>query len=140
MTSRRQENSSFQNFLLIVLAVIFPPIPVFILDNYCVWTKPMLITVLLTIFGHVPGIIFAIYYIVEYGKFNTSPRTGYVRLDEEESVPHTSNHVDHPPVSPPGSSSTSSPQHFLTPEHPPNYQDVVPPSDSKLSDNKVQQS
>ena len=94
----------------------------------------MLITVLLTIFGHIPGIIFAIYYIVEYGKLNTS-RTGYVRLDEEERVPQTSNHVDHPPVSPIASSSNQ----LLTPENPPNYQDVVPSSDSKLSDNKVQQ-
>ncbi|ODV80442.1 uncharacterized protein CANTADRAFT_29841, partial [Suhomyces tanzawaensis NRRL Y-17324] len=72
-----------QRVLLVIMAFVFPPLPVFILKEYHVFNKETLIVVLLTLLGHIPGIIFALWYsLVEFPKAN-GQRDGYVRIDEE---------------------------------------------------------
>lgn len=145
MSCRTNSNTTLQNLLLIGLAVVFPPVPVFLLDNYRVLTRPMLITVLLTLCGHVPGVIFAIYYVLDHESFKR--RLGYSRLDDEQAVPNETttahNHVDHPPLAPVGHY-TDEVSHINGGDEPPSYQDIGEGSshggDAKAhGDNKVQQ-
>lgn len=155
MANPSESSKTLQNILLIGLAIVFPPIPVFLLDNYRALTKPMLITVLLTVFGHIPGVIFAIYYIIEHEKFHSHhhhhhhERSQYSRLDDEQQIPETvpavHNHVDHPPLAPVGRYTDDEIDHSHHGE-PPKYQDITEggskgQSDSKavLGDHKVQQ-
>jgi uncharacterized membrane protein YqaE (UPF0057 family) len=48
----------------IILAVLLPPIGVFVEKERC--DKDLLINILLTILGYIPGIVHALYIILKY--------------------------------------------------------------------------
>lgn len=147
MPSQQTEDEEFPNrgqrFILCIAAIALPPLPVFLLSgpNYTVFTKEFLITLLLTVFGHLPGAIFALYFIfVVHPSRYRRANSDYISLprDEESRVHH-----DEDERSPLGISRVSQPdEHHESLLVPPKYEDIVtePPavSDSKSSDNKVQ--
>lgn len=140
----RQQNS-VQTLLLIVLACIFPPLPVIILNDYCVWNLLTLLVVLLTLCGHIPGIVYGVYFVATH-RGRLSRRDGYQLLDDRErDIP------DGPSAGPSsGPSSSSGPKqqpaqatsHYIPTSGDllPSYDDVQGSSSSaaKPTDNKVQ--
>ncbi|KAK6197046.1 uncharacterized protein RJT21DRAFT_58859 [Scheffersomyces amazonensis] len=152
-------NSHAERFLLILLAIVLPPLPIFIIKKYSIWNKEFLVSVLLTIFGHVPGAVFSIYYIlVEFPR--SSLQTGeYVRLpdDEERNITESTTNANptaNDPAAPSFGEASFPPDndaehHYEANEGssipPPSYDDVASastssyPVDSKQNlDNKVQ--
>ena len=78
-----------QNILLIVLSFIIPPVPIIMLSDNSIFTKECLISVILTLLGHIPGVLFSLYYIlIEYPKRATrhSGRDGYIRIEDEDEI------------------------------------------------------
>lgn len=76
--------------LLLIMAIVLPPLPVFLI-NKTVFTKEFLVSVLLTILGHIPGLLFSFYYIlIEHPKQT-------VRLDEEAALDHGHDHDNFTP-------------------------------------------
>lgn len=125
-------NAGLQKLLLIILAFIFPPLPVIVLNNYCVWNLSTLLVVLFTLCGHFPGIIYAVWFILT----KKQPRSGYQRLDDEQSVPSPNNN---------GSVTPSAPSSSANADEPPSYEEAHQGStnSAKLaaksaSDNKIQ--
>lgn len=152
--SGERENPNFsQKILLVIMGLFIPPLPVFLLTgpNYTILTKEFFVTVLLTFLGHIPGVLFAIYYVlVEYPKTLHDP--SYTRIDEESRprarvspTPANGGYTDEPNneievQAPAAGSSTSGPE---VEAPPPDYEEIVDPKqreiDSKrVGDNKVQ--
>ena len=144
-----------QNILLIVLSFIIPPVPIIMLSDNSIFTKECLISVILTLLGHIPGVLFSLYYIlIEYPKRATrrSGRDGYIRIeDEDETRPiHAtdSNQFAQDQQETQGSllnvpQNNESESLHPPPPPPPNYEDIVGASDSQrdsklAGDNKVQ--
>ncbi|EGV60767.1 hypothetical protein CANTEDRAFT_128376 [Yamadazyma tenuis ATCC 10573] len=139
--------STLQKSLLCLLAFFLPPAPVFMLQK-TIFTKEFLVSVLLTLMAHFPGLLFSLYFIIiEY------PRTGYVSADTENQRHHHHDGDDNQPSSHAAASySDFSPVPAGGAEGssnapPPTYDEVVPvehqlqhgEADSKRSgDNKVQ--
>lgn len=138
------------------MAFILPPLPIFLLTgpNYTVFTKEILISVILTLFGHVPGIIFSLYVI--FLQYNRS-RDGYDSIDGDALLgrqPATNNHVEshdsshhHHHDGTPQSIAPQVHQPYhddVAHEEPPHYTEVASGStkhntrDTKGVDNKVQ--
>lgn len=153
--------NSCQKILLVAMGLFVPPLPVFLLTepNFSIWTMEFWITVVLTILGHVPGVLFAIYFVLIGFDKAKAGREGYIVIDEErdleanpqpESVPEfvpESAPEDPVPASQPelAISKVEAPEPTESNEpEPPRYEDIVSPdqhyqSDSKQSgDNKVQ--
>lgn len=141
-----------QNILLIVLSFIIPPVPIIILSDNSIFTKECLISVILTLLGHVPGVLFSLYYIlIEYPKRANRRlgRNGYIRIEDEDEIrPVHASESNQLAQDQQESQRTllNIPQNdgseSLHPP-PPNYEDIVNASDghrdSKLAgDNKVQ--
>ncbi|CUM68225.1 uncharacterized protein PRCAT00005946001 [Priceomyces carsonii] len=143
------ELTGFQKVILTLLAFIFPPLPVFMLNNYVVFSKEMLLSVLLTILGHLPGVLYSIFYIfVEFPKQNRSTE-GYIQITDDEET-----NIRAAPRSTTGENSSPSESRLGTSnvesaplvqnsseDEPPNYEEIAGSSkpnvrDSK--DNKVQ--
>lgn len=152
-----------QRILLILLAFILPPLPIIMLSNNNVFTKECLISIILTLLGHVPGVLFSLYYIlIEYPKrlSRLYGRGGYIRIEErgdenDERAPSLGNggqplqqtngsqEILESLLEPLANSKNGSSNDEVDQSQPPNYEDVVGSSDghrdSKLSgDNKVQ--
>lgn len=141
-----------QNILLIVLSFIIPPVPIIMLSDNSIFTKECLISVILTLLGHIPGVLFSLYYIlIEYPKRITrrSGRDGYIRIEDEDEIRPNyatdSNQFAQEHQGTQGSLSNISQTNESESLHPPppNYEDIVGGSDgqrdSKLAgDNKVQ--
>ena len=53
-----------EQFILIIAGVILPPLAVFLAKRYSIWNKEFWITLFLTLLGHLPGLVFAIYWLV----------------------------------------------------------------------------
>lgn len=139
--------TDFQKLVLLVMGVILPPLPVFLLQGNTIFTMEFLVSVLLTVLGHLPGVLFAVYYIcVKYPQ--STREEGYIRIDDENQVgfqdtpsdePHSRQHfgiddVDH-------GKSDAKPE-SAGEQAPPDYDEIVgtsniaPLTDTK--DNKVQ--
>lgn len=125
-------NQGLQKLLLILLALIFPPLPVIVLNNYCVWNLSTLLVVLFTLCGHFPGIIYAIWFILT----KKQPRNGYQRLDDEQNVPTPVNGSE---------GHLSAPLNSSSADEPPTYEESRQGSTStptlatkSASDNKIQ--
>ncbi|EGW33643.1 uncharacterized protein SPAPADRAFT_50498 [Spathaspora passalidarum NRRL Y-27907] len=74
-----------EQFILIIAALVLPPLAIFLAKKYSIWNKEFLVSVLLTMFGHIPGAIFTLYYLW-YIEFPQSRQGGYNRLpDDDES-------------------------------------------------------
>ncbi|RLV93620.1 hypothetical protein JA1_002357 [Spathaspora sp. JA1] len=74
-----------EHFILIIAALVLPPLAIFLVKKYSIWNKEFLVSVLLTMFGHVPGAVFTLYYLLCV-EFPQSRDQGYNRLpDDEES-------------------------------------------------------
>ncbi|WEJ93959.1 hypothetical protein PSN45_001436 [Yamadazyma tenuis] len=85
--------STLQKSLLCLLAFFLPPAPVFMLQK-TIFTKEFLVSVLLTLMAHFPGLLFSLYFIIiEY------PRTGYVSADTENQRHHHHDGDDNQPSS-----------------------------------------
>lgn len=140
-----------QNVLLIILSLILPPLPIIMLSNNSIFTKECLISVILTLLGHIPGVFFSLYYIlIEYPKRFTrqSGRDGYIRIEDEDEIRPTQ--VSHSDQFSQDHQETQGSLLNISPDNesgslrppPPNYEDIVGSNgqrDSKLtSDNKVQ--
>ena len=130
-------------FILALMALILPPLPLFLMTapHYTLFTKEIFISVLLTLLGHVPGIIFSLYLIFTKDDIHD----GFARGDgAATSLLHddvaTHNHVDHPPTVPyqpyTDNAGGSSQPH----DDPPQYAESTHPSlaDTKGTDHKVQ--
>lgn len=77
-----------QTIILVILCFIFPPLPVFLLTENSLYTRELLLSVLLTILGHIPGVLFSLYYVlVEYPRRNGfyCCSQGYIRIEEHEN-------------------------------------------------------
>lgn len=143
--------TGLQKFILVLLALILPPLPILLVNNFKFSQRQFLFSVVLTIFGHFPGLLYSLYYLffeLPEGAFESN-QEGYIRIqDEESAVPGRPVQAQSPPrqggqklgVAPherpvngrvnEGSSSS---------ENPPSYTDIVDnnaPRDTK--DNKVQ--
>lgn len=141
-----------QNILLIVLSFIIPPVPIIMLSDNSIFTKECLISVILTLLGHIPGVLFSLYYIlIEYPKRATrhSGRDGYIRIEDEDEIrpihATDSNQFAQDQQETQGSLLNVPQDNESESLHPPppNYEDIVGASDrqrdSKLAgDNKVQ--
>ncbi|KAM0821371.1 hypothetical protein ACQ4PT_072276 [Festuca glaucescens] len=60
-------------FLEILIAILLPPLGVFL--HYGLCSKEFLISVLLTILGYIPGIIYAVYVLVS--RSDEQPQADY---------------------------------------------------------------
>ena len=60
------------DFIRILLAVLLPPLGVFLQEGL---GKRFWINVLLTILGYIPGVIHAVYVILKYDSHRSLPRT-----------------------------------------------------------------
>lgn len=77
-----------QTLILIILCFVFPPLPVFLLKENSLYSRELLLSILLTILGHVPGVLFSIYYVVvEYPRKNGfyCCSQGYIRIEDHEN-------------------------------------------------------
>ena len=139
-----------QTILLIVLSFIIPPVPIIMLSNNSIFTKECLISVILTLLGHIPGVAFSLYYVlIEYPKRITrrSGRDGYIRIGDDDEIRPTLV-VDSNPYAQEQERQGSLldiPQNESESLHPPppDYEEIAGGSngqkDSKLAgDNKVQ--
>lgn len=141
-----------QNILLIVLSFIIPPVPIIMLSDNSIFTKECLISVILTLLGHIPGVLFSLYYIlIEYPKRVTrrSGRDGYIRIEDEDEIrpihATDSNQFARDQQETQGSLLNVPQDNESESLHPPppNYEDIVGASDSQrdsklAGDNKVQ--
>lgn len=140
-----------QTILLIVLSFIIPPLPIIMLSNNTIFTKECLISVILTLLGHIPGIIFSLYYIlIEYPKRITrrSGRNGYIRIGDDDEIRPTPVVDGNPFVQEHGrqESLLDVPQNNESESMhppPPNYEEIVGGSNGQkdnkqAGDNKVQ--
>ena len=151
-----------QKILLVLLAFILPPLPIVVLSNNSIFTQECLISVILTLLGHIPGVLFSLYYIlIEYPKrlARLYGREGYIRIEDEDEIrPSQFVHDGQLSQDPEESQAIDGPLLVILPNYrdgdnnyesnqlepsPPNYEDIVGASDnqrdSKLAgDNKVQ--
>ncbi|CUM50811.1 unnamed protein product [Debaryomyces tyrocola] len=141
-----------QNILLIILSFIIPPVPIIMLSDNSIFTKECLISVILTLLGHIPGVLFSLYFIlIEYPKraHRHSGRDGYIRIEDEDEIrpirATDSNQLAQDQQETQGSLLNIPQDNESESPHPPppNYEDIVGASDgqrdSKLAgDNKVQ--
>ncbi|KAG7664697.1 uncharacterized protein J8A68_001794 [[Candida] subhashii] len=147
------------HFLLIIIGIVLPPLAIFLVKGNSIWNKEFWVSLLLTTFGHIPGAIFALYYMIciEFVKRRGDDEGGYHRLpdDEESQLRAEATATDQdgptatnaklpvpggvPPPAAEGSSSNTEAGGDL-----PAYEDIVglsqpPLSDTKANgDNKVQ--
>lgn len=154
---------SGEKILLTLMAFLLPPLPVFLLQK-SIFTKEFLVCVILTLLGHLPGTLFALYFLF----FGQDSRQDYSRIDEESSGNGGSHVSQSEPSAPQAINSTptqrytdqepEAPQQANASAHatpvegssdapPPTYDEAVPKEqqlrqseiDSKRSgDNKVQ--
>lgn len=138
--------------LLILIGFFVPPVPIFLLDK-TIFSKEFLVSVLLTLLGHLPGVLFSIYYIViEFPRRHR--QRGYRNLDEEnrnQPEHHESEEQQSQPSVYVGEQTQGSYNDIPEPvaggsdAPPPNYSDVVTAEqqqqklvDTKSADNKIQ--
>lgn len=79
-----QPNLEQIHFLLIIIAIVLPPLGVFLVKQNSIRNKEFWVTLFLTICGHIPGTVFALYYMIciEFPKSRNGE--GYHRLPEDE--------------------------------------------------------
>ncbi|CAI5756330.1 unnamed protein product [Candida verbasci] len=77
------QTSKGEQFILIVTAIILPPLSIFFAKRYSLVNKEFWISVILTLIGHLPGVIFVLYYLL-YIEFPKN-RESYIRLNDEET-------------------------------------------------------
>lgn len=79
---------------MIVLSVLFPPLPVWIRRGFC--SSDSLINILLCILGYFPGLIHSWYIIAKYPPYSSETKVFYVyRSDLENQTPRGSDHHVH---------------------------------------------
>ncbi|KAI5953905.1 hypothetical protein CANMA_004744 [Candida margitis] len=83
MTTPQAAPSPPEQFVLVLAAVFIPPLATFLAQR-TIFTKEFLVTVILTFFGHIPGSVFAIYYIF-YIDFPSRGVEGYSTIGDNES-------------------------------------------------------
>lgn len=71
-----------EQFVLIVAAIILPPLAIFLSKKYSIWNKEFWISVVLTLIGHIPGAIFAVYYLLCV-QFPQQGVEGYTQLPDD---------------------------------------------------------
>ncbi|KAI3402422.2 hypothetical protein KGF56_004830 [Candida oxycetoniae] len=81
-----------EQFILIITALVLPPLAIFLAKKYSVTNKEFLISLVLTLFGHVPGSIFSVYYLV------CIDFPSYTRLPDAEETPTDNEGDNHPSV------------------------------------------
>lgn len=140
--TERHSNSMLQKIILILLAFLLPPLPVLLLLEYNYKAGPFLVCVLLTLLGHAPGVMFALYYILWQHSERSNQYYSPLREDDEllydQSEPDTERQVL-------GQAHSNTTQayginHSTLAGPPPDYNDVVE-SDRKTdtkADNKIQ--
>lgn len=74
--------SQQEQFILIVAAIILPPLAIFLSKKYSIWNKEFWISVVLTLIGHIPGAIFAVYYLL-YVQYPQQGVEGYTQLPDD---------------------------------------------------------
>ncbi|ODV67489.1 hypothetical protein HYPBUDRAFT_152408 [Hyphopichia burtonii NRRL Y-1933] len=146
-----------QMIILAVLLFFIPPLPIFLLTapKYTILTKEFLVSVLLTLFGHVPGVLFSLYYVlIEFPRINADAyerAEGYIRLGDDEESQLVSNEEERPDPSRLGISQVQPPSNLDSHSNagntgePPRYEDIVAPHEQQHpgdtkngGDNKVQ--
>ncbi|KAI5957530.1 hypothetical protein KGF57_003224 [Candida theae] len=84
MTTPQAAPSPPEQFVLLLAAIFLPPLATFLAQR-TIFTKEFLVTVILTFFGHIPGSVFAIYFLF-YIDFPSRGVEGYSRIgDDDES-------------------------------------------------------
>lgn len=83
MTTPQAAPSAPEQFVLVLAAVFIPPLATFLAQR-TIFTKEFLVTVILTFFGHIPGTVFAIYFLF-YIDFPARGVEGYSRIGDSES-------------------------------------------------------
>ncbi|KAK6205150.1 uncharacterized protein RJT21DRAFT_13333 [Scheffersomyces amazonensis] len=79
--------------ILIILSILFPPLPVWIRRGIC--SADSFINILLSILGYLPGLIHSWYIIAKYPPYHQGTKVYYVyRNDIEAQVPRDQ-HVHH---------------------------------------------
>ncbi|KAK6461136.1 hypothetical protein DFJ63DRAFT_217028 [Scheffersomyces coipomensis] len=87
--------------ILIILSILFPPLPVWIRRGIC--STDSLINIILSILGYLPGLIHSWYIIAKYPPYQQGSKVYYIyRNDLENQTPdvhhHHHVHVDVDPV------------------------------------------
>ncbi|KAK6457258.1 uncharacterized protein RJT20DRAFT_93631 [Scheffersomyces xylosifermentans] len=121
------------DFILIVLSVLFPPLPVWIRRGFC--TSDSLINILLCMLGYFPGLIHSWYIIAKYPPYSSSTKVYYVyRNDLENQTPRPNDshiHIHHHEQQPRQQPQKPITQQPLFESHPqPNYGAITEGSSS----------
>lgn len=140
LESQSPADRSRSQLVLAIMALFFPPLPVFLLTgpNYTILTKEVLISILLTIFGHLPGFIFSLYIIYK----KDTRIDGYTALEDDDSHrndrSHSHSHHNHDHHSDNHSHQAISPPfHDLPKDEPPQYDAIASSSNHvKVADTK----
>lgn len=147
--------NTIQRVLLVAMGVFIPPLPIYLLTepNFTILTTEFWISVVLTLLGHVPGVLFAVYFVLIGFDKVSEAREGYIVIGDEDDL--EANPVGQPDLAqqpavaePPHQdlsiSKVEPPQTTSNEPEPPRYEDIVghdqpQQSDSKQSgDHKVQ--
>lgn len=83
MTTPQAAPSPPEQFVLVLAAIFLPPLATFLAQR-TIFTKEFLVTVVLTLFGHIPGSVFAIYFLFCID-FPSRGVEGYTRIGDDEN-------------------------------------------------------
>lgn len=83
MPSPQDPLNTFQKLILVILSFVFPPVVIVLLEQK-IWCREVALAVVLQLLGHIPGTIFALFYLfLEYPR-RQEIRSLYQRLDDAE--------------------------------------------------------
>lgn len=83
MNSSQDPLNAFQKIILVILSFVFPPVVLVLLEQK-ILCREVALAVILMLLGHLPGTIFALFYLFfEYPR-RQEIRSLYQRLDEVE--------------------------------------------------------
>lgn len=79
--------STSQKYLLVLMAILVPPLPIYLLTGpkHTMKTKEFFLSLLLTILMYLAGMLYSIYFVCV--AFPESKNEGYFRLNDEERQP-----------------------------------------------------
>lgn len=80
--------STVQNVFLVLLAILVPPLPIYLLTgpNYTVKTKEFLICLIITLCFTLFAVFYALYFVLILFPNANEAREGYIRIDEESPL------------------------------------------------------
>lgn len=85
--------SCLSDVILIIISVLFPPLPVWIRTGIC--SCDSLINILLCFLGYFPGLIHSWYIIAKYPPYHKETQTYYIYLSQRPDLENQVHHHHH---------------------------------------------